>query len=56
MKFTAFWLLPPIGTLVLLASLGEPKHDNDWRMIPAVVAFIWLGIGIRAVTRYWRGR
>ena len=54
MKFTAFWLLPPIGTFVLLGSFGEIKSENDWRVIPAVVAFLWLCYGIRAVWRYWR--
>ena len=54
MKFTAFWLLPPIGTFVLLGSLGRIKNENDWRVIPAVVAFLWLCYGMRAVTRYWR--
>ena len=54
MKFTAFWLLPPIGTFVLLGSFGRIKNENDWRVIPAVVAFLWLCYGIRAVRRYWR--
>lgn len=53
MKFTLFWMVPPIAFTVLMHYQGYDARPIKESGPLAMIEFIWFGFAVLAVFIYW---